>query len=126
MAGELASNDHHGGLIDELGGHHHPLNYTLGLARAAEGAGVQLHEQSAAIGLKAQDGKTRVDTGQGAVIAEQVVLAGDAFLAGLTAPVERYIMPVANYIIATEPLEDVAALIPQDRRLRQPFYGQLL
>ena len=35
-----------GAMVDELGGHLHPLNYTLGLARAAHEAGVRLFEGS--------------------------------------------------------------------------------
>jgi gamma-glutamylputrescine oxidase len=43
-----------------------------------------------------------------------VILAGDALLRGLSARVNRRIMPVANYIVATEPLKDPQALIAGD------------
>src|SRR5690349_16005006 len=45
----LATERYVGGLYDEAGGHVHPLNYTLGLAAAAEKAGVKIYEHSAAI-----------------------------------------------------------------------------
>ena len=103
-----------GGLLDRKGGHLHPLNYTLGLARAAQGAGAVLHEQSKAVALDQIGGRVRVATAGGAVVARQVVLAGDALLEGLSARVNSRIMPVASYVIATEPLADPQALIPSD------------
>jgi gamma-glutamylputrescine oxidase len=104
-----------GGLLDRMGGHLHPLNYTLGLAEAARAAGVVIHERSTAIGLR-QDGEgVHVSTGAGTVKARHAILAGDALLTGLEPRVNRRIMPVANYIVATEPLGETArALIPHD------------
>ncbi len=105
---ELASPAYYGGLIDELGGHYHPLNYTLGLARAADGAGVAIHERSAAVRLHRTARGLRIETA--------VVLAGDALMSpGLAPPIASHIMPVANYIVATEPLGDPPALIAHDR-----------
>jgi gamma-glutamylputrescine oxidase len=102
-----------GGLLDRRGGHLHPLNYTLGLASAALGAGVAIHERSEAIRLETDKG-VRVSTRQGSVQAAHAVLAGDALLEGLSRRVNRRIMPVANYLAATAPLKDPAALIPSD------------
>ena len=47
---------YHGALYDRLGGHMHPLNYTLGLARAAVAAGVAIHENSVAVSLDRTNG----------------------------------------------------------------------
>ena len=106
---------YHGGLLDRLGGHMHPLNYTLGLAKAARAAGVIIHEQSAAVGLENGPGGVRVTTAGGAVRARHAILAGDALLTGLEPRVNNRIMPVANYVIATEPLGEIAhRLIPHD------------
>ena len=103
---------YHGGLLDQLGGHMHPLNYALGLARAASEAGAVIYEQSAALSLEQQNGRVRIATATGAVWARHAILAGDALLNGLSARVNSRIMPVANYIVATEPLADAASLIP--------------
>ena len=105
---------YHGGLLDRLGGHMHPLNYTLGLARAALQAGVTIHEDSTAVELERPPGGVRVSTADGAVRASHAVLAGDALLTGLEPRVNNRIMPVANYLVATEPLPDARALIPHD------------
>ena len=104
---------YHGGLFDGGGGHLHPLNYTLGLARAAVAAGVTIRENSMV--TKVQHGaRVRVETDAGAVIARHAVLAGDALLEGVAPAVVSRIMPVANYIVATAPLADPAAFIPGD------------
>lgn len=105
--------DYHGGLLDRLGGHMHPLNYTLGLARAAQAAGVVIHEGSVVTGLE-RTGAVRLSTAGGSVVARHAILAGDALLAGLEPRVNNRIMPVANYVVATEPLTDAPSLIPND------------
>jgi gamma-glutamylputrescine oxidase len=104
-----------GGVLDAMGGHLHPLNYTLGLARAAQAAGAVIHEDSVATGLAQSRGGVRVTTPAGAVKARHAILAGDALLTNLEPRVNRRIMPVANYVVATEPLgEGAQALIPHD------------
>jgi gamma-glutamylputrescine oxidase len=102
-----------GGLLDRLGGHIHPLNYTLGLAAAARDAGVQIFENSAAISLESRPG-VRIRTPGGQVTARRAVLAGDALMGQLEPKIARHIMPVANYVVATEPLANARELIPND------------
>ncbi|MEO5758665.1 MAG: FAD-binding oxidoreductase [Mesorhizobium sp.] len=102
---------YHGAMYEPLGGHMHPLNYTLGLARAAVAAGVTLHENSVAVKLERQP-SIRVSTSKGSVRAKHVVLAGDALLHGLEPRVNSRIMPVGNYIVATEPLKGKRNVIP--------------
>jgi gamma-glutamylputrescine oxidase len=109
-----ADTPYHGGLLDRRGGHMHPLNYTLGLARAAEGAGAVLYERSLAVALERTGGGVRIATAGGAVRARHAVLAGDALLRGLAPRVNSRIMPVANYVVATEPLEYAQRLLPTD------------
>ncbi len=96
-----------GGLNDKASGHLHPLNYNLGLARAAVAAGVRIYEGSCAQSL--QQGQTNVvKTAQGEVHARFVVLACNAFIHTLSPALDRKIMPVGTYVITTEPL-------PQER-----------
>lgn len=44
QARAMVNTPYHGAMYEKLGGHMHPLNYTLGLARAAAAAGVTIHE----------------------------------------------------------------------------------
>jgi gamma-glutamylputrescine oxidase len=111
---ELASPLFHGALVDEKGGHFHPLNYALGLADAARHAGVKVFEHSRVLAVAGQPG-ARVRTETGLVQARFVVLACDALLGDLEPRLAARIMPVANYLIATAPLADPAAFIPNDR-----------
>ncbi len=104
-ARDMVATQSFGGLFDAGGGHFHPLNYALGLASAATGAGARIHEESPAIKLEPAAGGVTVRTPHGEVRARQVILAGDALLAGLCARAEARIMPVASYIAVTEPLD---------------------
>lgn len=104
-----------GGLYDERSGHLHPLNYALGLADAALAAGVRIFEGSRVRRL--DTGAAPVaETDGGRVRARYVVLGGNAYLGGLVPALARMVMPVATYIVATEPLgaERAAALLPGD------------
>jgi gamma-glutamylputrescine oxidase len=84
--------------------HFHPLNYALGLAAAAEAAGVAIHEGSPAIALERRDAGWRVRTPNGVVDCEQVVLACGGYLAGLRRDVDAGVLPIATYVMVTEPL----------------------
>ena len=94
-----------GGLYEQGAGHLHPLNYCLGLARAARAAGVALFEQAKVVRLDFGDGRRpRAETAEGSVEADFLVLAGNAYLGALVPALRRKIMPVGTYIGATEGL----------------------
>jgi gamma-glutamylputrescine oxidase len=100
-------------LTDNIAGHIHPLNYTLGLARAAQAAGARLYTQTRVTAVT--PGKTiAIRTPNGTVTASWLLIAGGAYLGGLMRPLAGYIMPVGTYIIATEPRADVKNLIPNN------------
>ena len=99
----VASPRYRAGLFDPRGAHVHPLKYTLGLAEAARAAGVRIHEQSCALRLQ-RGASPVVETAQGHVHCRQVVLAGNAYLGSLVPELERKIMPVGTYIVASAPL----------------------
>lgn len=101
---KVASSGFHGALLDEGGGQLHPLNYALGLAEAARGAGVHLYEHSRVVGVETARGVV-AKTRRGTVRARYGVLACDALLEGLEPRIASHIMPVANYIVATSPLK---------------------
>ena len=107
---KVASPLFHGALFDGLGGHFHPLNYALGLAEAAQRKGVTLLENSRAVSIDTLSGIV-VKTDSGTVSARYGVLACDALLEGLEPRIAGRIMPVANYLVATAPLENPSALI---------------
>jgi gamma-glutamylputrescine oxidase len=109
----LASPRYRAGLFDSDTGHMHPLRYTLGLAQAAQQAGVSFYEQSRALGYSADAKGVRVRTSEGEVQCAQLMLAGNAWL-GRTAPeLARKIIGIGTHIVATEVLgeERASALI---------------
>jgi gamma-glutamylputrescine oxidase len=103
MRATLETEAYAGGLLDQGGGHLHPLNYALGLARAAHQAGVALHERSRVLGWEGR-GPVTVRTASGTVRARYLVLCGNAYLGGLVPALRRKIMPVGTYVAATAPL----------------------
>lgn len=99
-----------GGTLDMTAAHLHPLNYALGLARAARDAGVRIYENT----LVAQVNKgqpAHVQADKGAVTADHVILACNGYLGGLDRKVAARVMPINNFIAATEPLGDDAARV---------------
>ncbi|KGU87486.1 NAD(P)/FAD-dependent oxidoreductase [Burkholderia pseudomallei] len=109
LAQYVQSSRYLGGLFDPDSGHLHPLNYTLGLARAAVASGARIHEDSAVTRIASEAGGHVVSTARGAVRARFVVLACNAFLGALAPALSRKIMPVGTYVIATEPLGEARA-----------------
>ncbi len=104
----LGTEAYHGGVLDRGAAHLHPLNFALGLARAAAAAGVRIFEVSRveAIGAGAHP---EVRTALGLVRAGFVVVAGNGYLGGLLPAVAARVMPINNFIVATAPLGEAGA-----------------
>jgi gamma-glutamylputrescine oxidase len=96
-----------GGTIDRGAGHIHPLNFALGLAKAARTAGVRIHEMTEALQIR-PGAKPVVQTTSGSVTANHVILAGNGYMAGLARQYSARVMPINNFILASEPLGDRA------------------
>lgn len=103
----IGSEVYKGGEIDRGAAHLHPLNYAIGLAKAAAAAGAQLHERSEVLEIR-HGAKPRVVTAQGVVTCSTVLLAGNGYLGGLEPKVAARVMPINNFILATEPLGERA------------------
>ena len=93
-----------GGVLDWDAGHLHPMRYVLGLARAAETAGVRIFERTEA--TKIATGA--VTTPQGTIHADHIVVAGNGYLPDIHPQVSSRVMPINSFIAATEPLGDRA------------------
>lgn len=111
----LGAQGYSGGLYDPQGGHLHPLKLALAIARAAEGAGAQLYENSPAVSIRPEGDGWRVETPQGALRARRLLLATGGYGRGLARRVDGHVLPLGNYIAATRPLaEDVARSLIAD------------
>ncbi len=106
---QVKSTRYSAALFEPQAFHFHPLKYARGLARTLQHLGVAVHEASPAIALRRRDGGWRVETPDGSVEAEHVVLACGGYLAGLVPRVDASVLPIATYVIVTEPLGARAA-----------------
>src|SRR6266702_62523 len=79
LGARLKTTRYHGGLFERNAFHFHPLKYVLGVARAAEAAGVRFVEQSPVASLRRQGGGFVVGTAQGSIDARHVVMAGGGY-----------------------------------------------
>ncbi|MCP3969129.1 MAG: FAD-binding oxidoreductase [Rhodobacteraceae bacterium] len=101
----VGSDVYHGGMMDWGAGHIHPLRFAFGLAQAAADAGVRIFELSEVHDLRG--GVVRA--GQGRVAAEHVVMACNGYHGRLDPKVAARVMPINNFVVATEPLGDRTA-----------------
>ena len=103
MRGIVASPAYHGGTLDTGAGHIDPLELALGLARLATAAGVRIFER-ARVTRVTRGAPARVETDSARISAGHVVLACNGYLGGLEPKVAARVMPINNYVVATEPL----------------------
>lgn len=95
----LGTGAYFGGVLDRGAAHLHPLNFALGLARAAGAAGVRIHEASRVTRIGPP-----VSVARGEVRARYVLLACNGYVGDLAPAVAARVMPINNFIVATEPL----------------------
>jgi gamma-glutamylputrescine oxidase len=108
IRGMIATDDFFDGLHDAQAMSLHPLNYALGLARGARNAGVRIFENSRVTAYTRSDPAT-VSTQRGQVTASFIVLGCNGYLGKLEPRVAGKIMPINNFMIATEPLGEARA-----------------
>ncbi len=88
----------------------HPLNYCLGIARAAETAGTRIFEGSPVTALETERAEKLIVTDRGQVRARHLVLTCGGYGLGVLPEVSGAVLPVATYVMATEPIpEEVLA-----------------
>ena len=104
----LDSQAYYGAQWDKASLHLHPLKYLQGLAKAASKAGVTVYEQSRVLNYT-EGSSIRVTTADGTVTASELVLACNGYIEKLEPRINGYIMPINNFVLATEPLSDELA-----------------
>ena len=102
MSEKVGSSDYSAGALDTKCGHLHPLNYARGLARAALKAGATIFEMSRV--TQFESGKVKTDKAE--ISANKIILATNGYLGNLDGHVADRVMPINNFIVATEPLSD--------------------
>ncbi len=114
---ELGSDAYHGLLVDEASGGINPARYVSGLAAAARRRGACLSSATDVVRIEPAARRWRVTTTRGPVDAGDVLAATNGYTGSVTPALQRRLIPVGSYIIATEPLsiEEAAAVLPKRR-----------
>ncbi len=114
---EIASEVYHGGLVDERSLGLNPAKYVVGLARAAARHGAKLYPHTRVTHLERQSNALLLHTSRGRLRAEKVFVATSGYTGSATPHLQRRILPIGSYIIATSPLPEPlrTSLIPQRR-----------
>ena len=105
----VATERYQAGLLDRKGGHLHPLKYVQGLLQLALKLGVHIFENTPALRIEEHPDGVRIATPKGALHANKVVLACNAYVDQLDPRGATHVLPVGTYMIATEPLGEARA-----------------
>lgn len=100
----IHSRRYHDGLFERNALHLHPLDYLHGMLRAAQAQGAAFHENARVRRVVRDGAGWRVRTDAGEVKAQAVVLACGGYLAHLDREVDKAVLPIATYVMVTEPL----------------------
>lgn len=104
LAMRIGTNVYAGGILDHGAGHLHPLKLAYGMADAAIKAGASLFEQSRVISVS--EGKTiTVHTSAGHTVCNTLIYACNGYLGNLQPAIAKRVMPINNFMVATEPLD---------------------
>ena len=116
---EIGTDLYYGALIDEVSGGLNPAQYVAGLARAAEVAGATLHARARVNKLRRAGKRFIVETERGIVHTENVLVGTSGYTGNVTKNLQRKIIPIGSFIIATEKLSDELAseLSPKNRMI---------
>ncbi len=114
---ELGSDSYYGGVVFTRHASIHPAKYHRGLLNSAIEAGVHLTSNCAVINIEEQKQGYLLTTQKGPVVAKQVIIATNGYTSNLTPWLQRRVIPIGSYVIATEPLPTALMdkLFPKDR-----------
>ena len=119
LQNEIGSNAYHGALVDEVSGGLNPAQYVTGLACAAEKAGATLHARARVRRLERRGTRFFIQTERGSVDAGSVLVGTSGYTGKATQQLQKKIIPIGSFIIATERLSDEVArqLSPHNRMI---------
>jgi glycine/D-amino acid oxidase-like deaminating enzyme len=114
---EIGSSAFHGAMLSKKSAMMHMGRFVVGIARAAVRHGATIFENTPVTGRRFTNGKHKLTTPNGSVVADNVLLATGAYTTGLFSYFRRRIVPVGSFLIATRPLSEteVAATMPGNR-----------
>jgi glycine/D-amino acid oxidase-like deaminating enzyme len=116
---EIGTDLYHGALVDEVSGGLNPAQYVTGLACAAEKAGATLHAGAQVTRLRREGRRFVVETERGSLSTESVLVGTSGYTGNVTKKLQKKIIPIGSFIIATERLPEALAreLSPKNRMI---------
>ena len=116
---EIGSAVYHGALVDEVSAGLNPAQFVAGLANAAEKAGAMLCARARVTKIQRSQNRFLIETERGSLTAESVFVATSGYTGNVTKKLQKKIIPVGSFIIATERLSDDLAhqLSPKNRMI---------
>jgi glycine/D-amino acid oxidase-like deaminating enzyme len=123
LPGEIGSAIYFGGMIDETSAGVNPARYVAGLAKAALKAGASIYENTrvARITACSKNGTHRFEvmTSRGQIFVRDILVATSGYTTAATPALQKKIIPIGSFIIATEPLPEALAreLSPRNRMI---------
>jgi glycine/D-amino acid oxidase-like deaminating enzyme len=114
---ELGSDLYHGLLVDDASGALHPSRYVQGLAEAARRAGALLRPFAPVLSLARSARGFDLVTDGGSLSARDVLIATNGYTGGVAPALQRRVVPLGSYIVATPPLPEPIArtILPRGR-----------
>jgi len=129
---EQVRSDRYGAGLHEPGSFHfHPLRHIRELARHFIEQGGRVFSQTRIEAIDRQDGRWRLRSRRGQVLAREVVLTTGGYDLKLRPRLQRALQPIATYIAVTAPLDSrLEALLPRpvavyDNRFAFDYYRPL-
>jgi glycine/D-amino acid oxidase-like deaminating enzyme len=118
LGAEIGSTAFFGGVVFERTGGLQPARFHAGLAAKAVAAGAEIHERTRARSIDDEGSATTVVTDRGQIRAPQVLVATNATADALLPKLQRRVLPVGSFIIATEVLDpDLARSVAPTGRM---------
>jgi len=116
---EVAVDAYQGGCVYETHGGLHPAKFYRGIFEKAVEAGALVAAQTTVTTVRRATGGYRLETTRGAFHAKEVIVASNGYTTRATPSLRRKLIPIASYMIATEPLgvDRVKALIPSGKMI---------
>ncbi|MEO0992086.1 MAG: FAD-binding oxidoreductase, partial [Pseudomonadota bacterium] len=114
---ELGSDAYFGGVVFPRHASLHPARYHRGLLDVAIASGADVVGGCKATRISRLPQGFEVETTKGKIRAWDVIIATNGYTTGLTPWLQRRVIPIGSYIIATEPLprDLIDRLFPNDR-----------
>lgn len=114
---EIDTDAYFGGVVYAQHASVDPARYHRGLLERVQAAGAELVAHCPVTAIAREGERYRVTTARGTTSARDVVIATDGYTGPLSPWLQRRVIPIGSYVIATEPLPEatIDRLMPRNR-----------